>query len=329
MVRMDFNQWTSMYQIQRGLDKAIRRLTVPKVYERLHGFFARRKDPMSILSCYAEEAWYRHGQPYYKIWPGMANSLANISIDIDGKYLHLPFPTYEIRFPKSVPITEGPGHPVLKAMLVHRCDREDFDRKDDCPWSFIVHYQFDTDLKNDWMGWYFSLGIKEGETLDERFNKTWKWSTHYETGYEPKQKFISQLVRIAVAVAFFGIHEHQMVLPDIPYKFVDRYHRAKASKDAKEQKDLLEKAKRLHHYGWLVGSEIDLPQAVVRHINEGGRTEPGRELQFGHVRSGHMRLQPYGPKDNPTEYKLIFISPSMVRPDLPLQQVRGFRIGAS
>jgi hypothetical protein len=335
--KIDFNHWLSMYQIMKkfATTAKIKNRSLTEVYEELIAFFDAKGDGVSILGVLAEMDWYKYGQPYYKLWPSMAESLANINIDIDCKYFHMPFPCFEVRFPKEPVIREHKDAPPVRAMLVYRAVPEEIERLGfkpetegyDREWTLCTHYQFETDVMNDYMGWYFNMGILSGQTLNHRLTEAAKNSVYFEKGYQPREEFQLQLMRISIGVAFFGMHQHDMILPDIPTRYEERWHRARANKDKKEQDHLLERAKKMQHYGWLVGSEIDLPQPVVRHLNEANEGT-GRELTFGHVRSGHMRLQPYGPKDNPNEYKLIFVCPTLVRPDLPLAATRGFRIGA-
>ena len=75
--------------------------------------------------------------------------------------------------------------------------------------------------------------------------------------------------------------------------------------------------------GWVIGREIDLPRPIVNRIGYPD-TGGGRELAYGHIRSGHMRLQPCGPQNSLR--RLIFVAPTIVRPDLELRQTHGYRL---
>lgn len=335
MTKCDFYPWRSMYAFQKHTNG--HKGGVHEVYSELVQFFRLRRDGMSIMSCNAEHEWYKFGNPYYKIYPAMLGQLMRVNIDIAGCYLHLPFPTIEVRLPKTDPLREHPDAPAVCALLIHGDGglMNDFAARPGAPpmrkrdWSLIIHYQLETDEDKDWFGWYFNLGIDKTKLISDQFEETWPLSTKYEDGYEPGREFVQGLVKMAVAICFFGLHAHEMVCPDIPQKFIERWHKAKRDKDKSEAEKILDKAKRLGMFGWKVGSEIDLPAPIVRHFASEDAADGKRgELTAGHVRSGHLRLQPYGPKDKPEEkrHELIFVAPTIVRPDLPLRDIRGFRI---
>lgn len=336
---MDFYQWYSMYALRRKIDKRYRTKPYPEAYYELIKFFMDRKDLMSSITCVAEAQWYDYGQPYYKVWPNMAEYLSNTSIDIDGKYLALPFPAYEIRLSKTNPFREHEKAPVLKSLLIHRedytkgfaVDRETLQDgwADGRDWSLMVQYQFDLPQDDDAMGWYYRMPIKNDIPISDCFQDAWERTSGYmDNQYEPSKEFCQKLVRLAITVAFFGTNQHELIIPDIPTKYIERYSKAVSAKDETEQTKLKDKAKRLHHFGWKIGSsEITLPRPIRVYDNShsDGVAEHIRELHFAHPRNGHMRLQPYGNKEN-RRYELIFIPPTIVRPDLPLRPIAGFRI---
>lgn len=337
---VDFYRWPSMYHLAKQHAKkslgVISKNDGPlEAYSKLERFFESRKDLMSIISTKAELEWFQHGNPYYKIWPKMANALSNISIDIEGRFFHMPYPTIEICLPKGDgAIRESAESPILCSILLY-LDNWTKNYKhaklveDGRDYSLMVHYQFDVDVDKDYMGYYFRLGITKDKTLSQSVEDVMGASTYYMDGYVPSPDFVRKIVRIAVATCFFGINNHEQIMPDIPYKFIEKYHSAVARKDKSEAEKLLDKAKRLGHFGWKVGSELDLPRPIVHHETKSSSAGTGKELLYGHLRSGHMRMQKYGSKadaNNPERYELIFIPPTTVRPDLPLRDMRGFRL---
>lgn len=333
MTKCDFYHWRDMRSMRKRLhgEKA----GPLECYGNLIRWFEQRHDGMSVMTCNAELEWYKFGNPYYKIYPAMLGQLMRVNIDIAGCYLHMPFPTIEVRLPKTDPLRERDDTPAVCALLIHSDGglANDWPTRSGKPmrkrdWSFVVHYQLDADLDKDWMGWYFMLGIDNGKLISDQFEETWPLSEKYRDDYVPGKEFVQGLVKMAVAICFFGLHAHEMVCPDIPQRFIERWHKAKRDGDKSEAEKLLDKAKRLGMFGWKVGSEIDLPAPIVRHFASEDQGGKRGELQAGHVRSGHLRLQPYGPKDKPEErrHELIFIPPTIVRPDLPLRDIRGFRI---
>ncbi len=346
--KMDFFRWRDMYHDWRNRSKENRKKPMWEIYKEIALWLNSRKDVPGMLACMAENEWFKYGNPYYKVYPQMAHALANISIEIDSKYLHLPFPTYEVCLPKSDCFRETSDSPAVCSLLVHRENylrdmaseygleallEETMTENSpelttvDRDWSFLVHYQLDSEVASNWYGWYFRMGLKEGTTIAEQFEKAWTYSKNKEdTGlYVPSKEFALKLTKMAIAIAFFGIHSHEMVMEDIPNKFIERWHKSKREKNESEAKKILDKAKKMGHFGWRVGQELALPRPIVKHMNEPSNEQSKNELTFGHIRSGHLRLQPKGKKEKP-DYELIFVHPTVVRPDLPLRDMRGFRI---
>jgi hypothetical protein len=69
-------------------------------------------------------------------------------------------------------------------------------------------------------------------------------------------------------------------------------------------------------YGFEVGRDIKLPR-LPRKYDKKPEKETRGELAFGHIVSGHMKMQPHGPRNSLR--KLIFVAPYIVRPDCPLK----------
>ncbi len=315
----DFYNWTTMYSITDGKLKGYK-LGVKEFYEQISGIFHNKGDKASINASLNELEWHNNGKPYYKVFPSMLDQLSNVKIDIDGRYLFLPFPQYEVRLAKEYQFKEYEGAPVLRSLFI--CEEKvGIDRR----YTLAVHYQFDSDINAEWHGWFFAMPIREGITLEYQIHETFTTkSTIYKEGYNPSEEFCRKIVRLAVSVAFFGVNQHELICPDIPRKFITKFHAAKQEKNESEAKKILDKAKRIGHFGWKIGGEIDLPTPIIHHETL-DKSDRKYELNFGHIRRGHMRLQPYGNEQN-KHYELIFIPPTVVRPDLPLAAMRGFRI---
>jgi hypothetical protein len=138
-----------------------------------------------------------------------------------------------------------------------------------------------------------------------------------ELGNTPES--INAIVRIVVGACFFGIGQHEIILPDVPRKHFNKWHAAKRQNDEPTMKRLEKQTD-----GFTVGREIDLPEATS--TTHGERTGGGGvELANSHLRRGHMRWQVCGKKQQ--DRKLIFVPPAVIRPDLPARP-RGYRVGA-
>jgi hypothetical protein len=131
-----------------------------------------------------------------------------------------------------------------------------------------------------------------------------------------------RLMRVVIGVTFFGQDRHELVLPDLPRRVIERYQREQRQPTAAEAERELQAARAQGLTGYKIGSEINLPTAL--HSAPGGQYGGhGQSLREGHLRRGHLRLQACGPRLQ--EHKVIFVAPTVVRPDLPLK-THGYRI---
>jgi hypothetical protein len=93
---------------------------------------------------------------------------------------------------------------------------------------------------------------------------------------------------------------------DAPPKLLD------AARKSKKTRDINIANEKLAHAGFNRIKVVSYrPSPQTKHV-EGG----GRELEFGHRRKTHLRMQAYGP--NMSLRKMIWVQSARVRPDLPL-----------
>jgi hypothetical protein len=288
----------------------------------------------------AQQEWYRWGKPYYKIWPQMLDALAVVDINIPGRFLQMPYPFFEIKLPTCHHMG-SPEDPKLVGLLVsvaHQGDEidkgipmnlESSERK------LVISYQFDApnreqdiltpEAEFQRIEFSYAMGIEDDTPLQRRLDDAdFHTSLFNDATFEPGKEFRSSLMRLAIATCFFGVGQHDVVMPDLPRKLITKYRDAVAAGEPTD--DIIEKGNRqMHGVGWNVGSEIDLPLPLVRYEHKDGEPFRKRELQTSHIRRGHMRMQQVGPRDDP-KYKMVFIPPTVVRPDLPLGRSAGYRI---
>lgn len=134
------------------------------------------------------------------------------------------------------------------------------------------------------------------------------------------------IFRIAICTAFFLADQHEVVMPDLTRKEIIKYRKAKDRGDQQQMQRLKQKA--ANRNGYVIGSrEIDLPAPRVTYVGTADhQTGTGRELQHAHIRRGHMRHQPVGKREE-KKRKLIWLPPTVVRPDLPMNSNgQGYRI---
>jgi hypothetical protein len=178
----------------------------------------------------------------------------------------------------------------------------------------------------------FSIGLVPGETLEHRLNKLEYTKnvragrdvgsgrangfTGINTNYMPSEKLVRELFSLAVGTSFFATSRVR--------KRPDQTSIITKDKRPRPERRRFEKAHGEEQPTFNVGRELMLPrEAGVPSAAEAGEKGPGegtgRELKFGHFRTGHIRKQPYGGRGEEKTIELIFVEPTIVRQDLPLR----------
>ncbi len=279
---------------------------------------------------FGQTQWYKCGQPYLKVYPGMAAHLAKISIDIPIEELVLPLPAFEIRLATTDNVfQETDTSPPLRNIFMFN------DPEGDIRFGLDFGYRADELPLTIWFEQI--LTVEGGKTIQQLIDgmteldlpeQLMEMMRGEAPRYRPSRKFTNAVMALCVSSCFFMAGSQEHITPDIPSRFVDRYIRAKAKGKGgnKEMEEILKQARKSGHTGYAVGREIDLPREVVRYHNESRSEGRSWEFQWSHVRSACWRRQPVGPRTSPT-YERRFLWPTMVRPDLPMKPTpQGYRI---
>ena len=190
--------------------------------------------------------------------------------------------------------------------------------------ALYINYIFEGSWRGHPNSYNYTLSLCEEGTIEEFFENSYEKSLEQmsklnEPGeYCPSKEMIRRILKLTVATAFFGIDQHEMVMPDLPRKKLQRRIQ-RASSLAELSEEL--KRDRAHLKKWTIGREISLPRPILDTVKV--ESNEIRSLTHGYLRRGHMRYQVCG--EGRKMRKLIFIHPQHVRPDLPLAQ-HGFRI---
>jgi len=274
----------------------------------------------SVNTTSCERTWVEDGKPYYKVWPNMCDAMLQTSINIDAAHLKAPFRTFAVLPPNGADV----GSSALFALFRPGEENVVVDKaaKLDPPDAYLLMMRYYSQDEGKKAGETLLLHLHYGRTIDEALRKSLAAKsvdnfTKMPTGGEP---IASAMMRVAICVMFFATENHEVIMPDIKREHITIKGRGKGAKVARK---LAEKRELAKCKGWKVGSEIDLPRPLVTRL-KACRHGAGQELQYGHIRSGHMRMQPCG--RNNQDRKLIFVAPTVVRPDLPVRTTHGYRI---
>ncbi len=292
----------------------------------------------------AEIAWHRFGRPYYKVWPDMAEALRRTKLDFSPEFLRAPYESLSVMLPVSfgagacclVKLIHNPENGAEQTLATLRSIdsrhplRKQLEAELELAKSEDAH--FGPVITTVSIAWRDADGIRvsatfpirERETVESSLKRFYEHPDADEGIIDPilYLKNREGLIRIAVAVCMFGVDRHELVAPDVDREVIAARFPAGRSKASKALAVAAVARELAKSTGWRVGSEIDLPRPVVERgeVHRGA----GAEREFGHYRSGHMRMQPCG--EGGKDRKLIFVAPTLVRPDLPIRQSHGYRI---
>lgn len=285
----------------------------------------------------ANKNWYMQGKPYVKVWPSIASKLSHTSLDIAGKYLKIPYGAFEIRLPReNNPFSGMSDVPELHSIFVIHCEGTynlrgaesrqlsvwfDLGHSDhisnvgesgfDQPTYGYLHFRIDEEIT-----------ISETLELSEEIN--YAMESHSAAGYRPTKEYYKAVLSLAICTCFFMTNSHDLICPDIPLRYQERYKKATELNDKKAVEEIIKKSKKIGMGGHTLGREIELPRPIRINSNEPTQSGQTWQQRFSYVRSGHLRLQAHGPQLS--QRKVIFIEPTVVKPLLPPKPSVGYAI---
>jgi hypothetical protein len=315
---------------------------VPKTPDEFYDSLeSQRTNAIEKAAAASESAWHDALEPEYKAWPAAIAALAATKIEIGCEHFRLPFSAIAIRLPHD--FVQEPGGPVIHSVFATvlrnlpeggSVATTSWDaaappraRPIEMTWMNLgerVPAVFSVMLKwkelrgpfEDDSFFLASIGLVPGETIDDRLKKVEARSAEVlskGTVYVPSLKLMREMFSLAIGVSFMATGRMKKEKPIVAK---DKKPRAERRRFEKEHDGESQPT-------FSVGRDLILPREEgVASPKEAGETGPGegegRQLKYGHMRCGHLRFQPYGPRTAPT-YDLIFLSPTLVRSDLPIK----------
>lgn len=271
----------------------------------------------------AERTWNTMGRPSYRVAPALADALADTDLDLDATFIRFPHPVFGIELPASFDLRNRGGH-RLEGLLVSAVREETtqagraigIDAPDGAgDWRFIV---LQTWRDEDGAPVVFTLSLKPGDRVGARIREI-EANADFSEAYVKRghdgtitgEDALRRIIALALGSALFAVGANaRLVRP------VGRPPEARKKRQGRRADRRPPEPRR-----WVLGADISLPGRADRPAGAGADTDdedaPGRSLRWSHVRQGHLRLTPTGPRSD-RRYVLRYIAPTIVRPDLPL-----------
>jgi len=290
-------------------------------------------DGNALVALSTEYQWLKHGKPYYKVYTDMADMIAATSVDIPVTEVRVPYTSFAVLLGEDNNYRDDDIQ--CKWILIHEIHVEaETKTRFRATLSgagrhraLAISYGFSGEDRHGQPRQYtYTLPLFGKQTVEEFFNDTWAESSEALADgddWVPPEDLVRSILKLAVATCFFGVDRHEVVLPDLTRRQIERAARKapaageistlKAAKDegVKEGK-------------WTIGRELSLPRPLITTVagtGDGGR----REVSHAFMRRGFMRYQACG--KGWQEHKLIFVPPTVCRSDLGLPKgQKGYRI---
>jgi hypothetical protein len=274
-----------------------------------------------------EARWYALRRPVYRVYPSMAVALPSTNLEVPSHELRFPFEAVTVAFPARTvfmdPTMVVPqdrealrGLPYVCAIMAIERPLEAADRQElgaERAVSLMIDMADDDPLA--YREGRLTFLLRADRTIADCVTEPLRHSLLRE--YAPCAADVRRLAALVTAVLFLATGRDRKYVTETRIKPYPAEPCLCGSGKKHKRCCGASRATSGQPIGYEVGRHIDLP---YRSSNTTGVTlGDGRQLEFGHIRSGHMRWQPR--KDDAREWtrELIFVAPTVVRPDLPLK----------
>ena len=253
----------------------------------------------------AEVVWIRDRRPYVKIYPTYLDSFRNARLDVPMCYLKPPLEVFAIQLPAY-------SRDGLKSLLVREAARGDAMGII----SITALRMYQGNIERD-----INIMYPDPTEQDKTFEQCLDENPIFTETGTPESILrahgcIREASRIALSAILLLNGGNRMVSdgstpiqPDVLTDDLDRF----VNGDKATRERLANRARRRGKNGWTIGREVPLPRNRTPYEPSGYMRGP---LSYQGFRCGHFRMQACGRRWQ--DSRLIFVPPTIVRPDLPL-----------
>jgi hypothetical protein len=285
--------------------------------------YSQDDDPSGLLYASLDGSWYAAGCPEYRVHPAMISAMRATSIDIEARYLRFPHHVFTISLPagRDFEVREAPDKPVIHGLLVSSFEEAEA-RPDDPVFISKQGIRYTKVLDNsrpqirkllisvsyhngkEWEYSVLKCPLHDDKTIEDLFTSM-AVGPNASIGYWPSIGFRQDIAALTVGVCFFAIGKTKV----IEEAHLPRQQRRELERSGEPR------------FIFDVGRTIEIPRPLYdSKVYDTTENEPtGRHLNYSHIRSGHLRWQKKGGKGSKGRYDLIFVAPTVVRPDLPMK----------
>jgi hypothetical protein len=254
----------------------------------------------------AEAAWHACGKPYYRLTNEVIELFRHVALDIPARYIVFPYPAFTLHLPCDNPLRGCHGRQVRSVLVAESLN----DRGQRTAYLWCDLGEQETIPPHLPVLNYIHMPLSPEQPIGEAIGALPEDS---ETGSDLTINDLDQqLVRLAVTVSFLATGSDRLIRPDVLSKDLQSWLTAVRDQNTQQQQMIVERAARRKGRGFVVDLEHErqfLRSSPVTH-DDADEAAPKYSLTHSHLRAAHFRHLPRSDR-------VIFIRPTIVRPDLP------------
>lgn len=264
-----------------------------------------------------ERQFHELGAPAYKIWPEMLDSVLKTSLEIDAELFDMPFPVFSVQLPHKQ-LRQDEDSPYVVSLLVTTVidpggtgktltypNRTSYQTIEPGRKLIVI-----TTFEDDASGVMTKFSLSPGKTIEEQFAQLYIGGK-FDQNYWATKEMTKKLITVAISTALIGIGNNPILVKKAALTAKDKIRRRKWAR--KKGISALGDPNR----GFAIGSDIKLPGRAQRRYES--REGEGRQLSWGHYRTGHIRRVRFKNDAGAWRWRITFIPHLRVRPDLELK----------
>jgi len=291
----------------------------------------------------------KNDRPYYKVYPEVFEAVSGTTLDLAMEDWHLPFDVFEIRMPKTetplLPIDDG-SRVGVSSIQVFRHPERRFAQMIEADTAMTYKYaqRYRPDLapmfrfnKNI----AIQLNVRDFDTPQPGYQQFLLGTiTHYSghTIRDATADVVERLVdacpaneferiadwaweksiKLALGVSLLATGSQKILQPDVLSKHLNAFNEMRAKGDTAGCKAIVAKARQKGKFGWNVGKPTDRRLPLSQNPSYPRSEGKGGRRIWGSIRCGHWHKYRVGAGRKTV--KIMWVNPTVVRPDLPLRQ---------
>lgn len=310
---------------------------------------------MRFNSIIIDDEMLSRGRPYYQVYPEVFEAVSNTTLDLDIDDWKVPFDIFEIRLPKTdkplIPIQPNSSLGVMSIQIFRNYYKRMFICSAENPpltykflksnspemQSLFTQLVNNTAVKVNICDYnkpqdaykkqsvFTTLKYEEGVKIRDVTDHTIQRVLNKKDFYSDEPDLddmsgcaLSQVLKLSLGVSLLATASQKILEYDVLAKQLEAYRGMKDKGDTSGYKNIENKAKKKGKFGWNIGKPRVRRLPLSQENSYGNNVGHGSQHNFTSYRCGHWHKYHVG--IGRTQVKIKWLSPTVVRPDLPARE---------